>query len=211
VVTIDKTLKRTQRPSSSRDRLRQSAKALFAQRGFDGTTTAAICRMAGTSQSQLIKHFTDKEGLLDAILQHGWEQINPALRLATESVDSPSRQLSILTNMMLGFLEKDLELRTLLLLEGRRISGSGAKVTLAPGFLEFTKIADGILQKLVSSGEFTPKVHPQAFRSAMMGAIEGMLRDHMLGRSSRFPASYSQADMEIIISAFFSACLSGGK
>src|ERR1700737_5454096 len=49
--------------ASSRDRLREAAKSLFAERGFEDTTTAAICRLAGTSQSQLIKHFTDKQGV----------------------------------------------------------------------------------------------------------------------------------------------------
>ena len=74
---------------SSRGRLRESAKALFADRGFEDTTTAAICRLAGTSQSQLIKHFTHKQGLVEAIFEHAWEQINPAVRLATENIASP--------------------------------------------------------------------------------------------------------------------------
>ena len=123
--------------TSSRERIRESAKALFAERGYEAATTAAICRLAGTSQSQLIKHFTDKQGLLEAILEHAWEQINPAIRLATESVSSPRQKLQILTDMVLSFLEKDRALRTLFLLEGRRIRGDRHMVVLVPGFLEF--------------------------------------------------------------------------
>jgi hypothetical protein len=37
-----------------------------------------------------------------------------------------------------------------------------------------------------------------------MGAIEGMLRDHMLARTSRFPASYAEADMRAMISSLLS-------
>src|SRR6267378_4454292 len=48
--------------ASSRDRLREAAKILFAERGFEATTTAATCRLVGTSQSQLIKHFTSSDG-----------------------------------------------------------------------------------------------------------------------------------------------------
>ncbi len=193
--------------ASSRDRLRESAKTLFAERGFDDTTTAAICRLAGTSQSQLIKHFTDKQGVLEAIFDYAWDQINPALRLATESIASPREKLRVLIDMVLSFLEKDRTLRTLFLLEGRRIRGDGHMVVLVPGFLEFVKMVDGILKELAAQGELAPNIHAQAFRSALMGAIEGMLRDHMLARTSRFPASYAEADMRAMVYSFVSLCM----
>src|SRR5260221_785851 len=103
--------------ASSRDRLREAAKALFAERGFEATTTAAICRLAGTSQSQLIKHFTDKQGILEAVFEHTWEQINPAVRLATESIDLPWYKLKILTDMILRFFGKGDDRSDLVLLE----------------------------------------------------------------------------------------------
>ena len=190
--------------ASSRDRLREGAKALFAERGYEATTTAAICRLAGTSQSQLIKHFIDKQGVLEAIFEYTWEQLNPAVRLATENIASPREKLRVLIDMVLGFLEKDRAIRTLFLLEGRRIRGDGHMVVLVPGFLEFVKMLDGILKELAAKGELVPNIHPQAFRSALMGAIEGMLRDHMLARTSRLPASYAEADMRAMISSLFS-------
>src|SRR5258708_14973904 len=194
--------------ASSRDRLRESAKTLFAERGFEDSTTAAICRLAGTSQSQLIKDFADKQGVLEAIFEHAWEQINPAVRLATENIASSREKLRVLIDMVLGFLEKDRAIRTLFLLEGRRIRGDGHMIVLVPGFIEFIKMLDGILKELAAQGELAPNIHPQAFRSALMGAIEGMLRDHMLARTSRFPASYAEADMRAMISSLLSFCLS---
>jgi AcrR family transcriptional regulator len=193
--------------TSSRDRLREAAKGLFAESGFEDTTTAAICRLAGTSQSQLIKHFTDKQGVLEAIFEHAWEQINPAVRLATENIASSREKLRVLIDMVLGFLEKDRAIRTLFLLEGRRIRGDGHMIVLVPGFIEFIKVLDGILKELAAQGELAPNIHPQAFRSALMGAIEGMLRDHMLARTSRFPASYAEAEMRAMISSLLSLCM----
>src|SRR5260370_437103 len=93
--------------ASSRARIREGAKALFAERGYEATTTAAICRLAGTSQSQLIKHFTNKQGVLEAIFEYAWEQINPAVRLATEKIPSPREKLRVRLDMVLGFLGKD--------------------------------------------------------------------------------------------------------
>jgi AcrR family transcriptional regulator len=193
--------------ASSRDRLREAAKILFAERGFEATTTAAICRLAGTSQSQLIKHFTDKQGILEAVFEHTWEQINPAVRLATESIASPWDKLKILTDMILGFLEKDHAIRTLFLLEGRRIRGDGHMIVLVPGFIEFIKTVDEILKELAVRGEMRPGLHPQAFRSALMGAVEGMLRDHMLARTSRLPASFTDADIRAMVSTLLSLCM----
>jgi len=193
--------------ASSRDRLREAAKTLFAESGYEDTTTAAICRLAGTSQSQLIKHFIDKQGILEAIFEYTWERINPAVLLATESITSPREKLRILIDMALGFLQKDPAIRTLVLLEGRRIRGDGHMVVLVPGFIEFVKMLDGILKELAAQGELAPDIHPQAFRSALMGAVEGMLRDQMLARTSRFPASYTEADMRTLISRLLSFCL----
>jgi AcrR family transcriptional regulator len=190
--------------ASSRDRLREAAKTLFAEGGYEGTTTAAICRLAGTSQSQLIKHFIDKQGILGAIFEYTWEQINPAVLLATESIASSEEKLRILVEMVLAFLEKDPAMRTLVLLEGRRMRGDGHMVVLVPGFIEFVKMLDGILKELATQGHLAPNIHPQAFRSALMGAVEGMLRDQMLARTSSFPASYTGTDMRAMVSSLLS-------
>jgi AcrR family transcriptional regulator len=191
--------------ASSHDRIREGAKALFAERGYEATTTAAICRLAGTSQSQLIKHFTNKQGVLEAIFEYAWEQLNPAVQLAIERNPSPTHKLKTIVDMALSFLQKDRDLRTIFLLEGRRIRGDGHMVVLVPGFLDFIKILDGVLKEMNARGELVPNVHPQAVRSVLMGAFEGLLRDHMLARSSRFPAAYSEADFPAVFSTFLSA------
>ena len=60
---------------SSHDRILKSAKQLFARSGYENTSTVAIARQAGTSESQLMKHFGSKQGLLSAILDRGWVAI----------------------------------------------------------------------------------------------------------------------------------------
>jgi AcrR family transcriptional regulator len=189
----------------SRERIREAAKALFAERGYELSSTAAICRLAGTSESQLIKHFENKQGVLEAVFQYAWEQINPAVRLATESIPSGRQKFQVMIEMVLTFLAKDEQLRKLFLLEGRRIRDDGKQVVLVPGFLEFVGIVDGILKQLADQGELL--VHPQALRSGMMGALEGMMRDKMLGRAMDYPAAFSEAEIRSLCFTFFNACL----
>src|SRR5437879_12129220 len=102
---------------SSHDRLRDGRKALFAEGGYEATTTAAICRLAGTSQSQLIKHFTNKQGVLEAIFEYAWEQLNPAVQLAIDRDPSPTHKLTTVVDMALSFLQTDPDRRTIFLLE----------------------------------------------------------------------------------------------
>src|SRR6266853_2341944 len=123
-------------PASSRDRIRDSAKALFAQRGYEGSSTAEICRRAGTSESQLVKHFTNKQGLLEAIFQDGWEQLTGAIQLSIERIPSPTDKLRTIVDIVITFLQKDLDQSTVFLLEGRRKRGDGHMVVLVPAFLK---------------------------------------------------------------------------
>jgi AcrR family transcriptional regulator len=186
----------------------EAARALFAERGYEATSTAAICRLAGTSESQLVKHFGSKQGILEAIFEYTWEQINPAVRLATESVPSAREKFKLVVEMVLNFLAKDAQIRTLFLLEGRRIRDDGKLIVLVPGFLEFVNTVDDILRQLQEQGELDGSLHPQAVRSALMGAIEGMLRDKILAVTSRYPAAYSDADIHAVCFRFLNASLS---
>lgn len=191
----------------SRERLLGAAKALFAKRGYEATSTAVICRLAGTSESQLVKHFGSKQGILEAIFEYTWEQINPALRLATESVASPREKFKLIVEMVLNFLAKDQQIRALFLLEGRRIREDGKLIVLVPGFLELVKTVDEILGQLQEQGDLDRSLHPQAVRSGLMGAIEGMLRDKILSVTSRYPAAYSDADIRAVCFRFLNASL----
>lgn len=189
----------------SRERIREAAKRLFAERGYEATSTAAIARLAGTSESQLVKHFEGKQGLLEAVFQYSWEQINPALSLALESVPAPREKFKLLVEMVLNFLAKDDDLRKLFLLEGRRVHSDGKHVVMVPGFLEFIQRTDAILIQLAERGELA--VPPQALRSALMGALEGMMRDKILAGTNGFPAAFSEADIRTLCFMFFSCTL----
>ena len=113
-----------------------------------------------------------------------------------------------MVEMVLNFLAKDLQLRTLFLLEGRRIRDDGKLVVLVPGFLEFVNLVDEILKQMADQGDLSPSIHAQALRSALMGAIEGLLRDKILATTSRFPATYSDAEVRSVCFTFLNAGLS---
>lgn len=193
--------------SSSRDRIRESAKRLFAKHGYEFTPTAAICRQAGASEAQLSQHFQSKLGLLEAIFDDAWSRINPAIQKATANLVSPRARLNILIDIVLDLLGKDQELLLLFLLEGRRIRDDGNFVVLVPGFLEFVRIVDGVILDARVAGEIPLDLEPQAIRSGLMGAVEGLLRDQLLGRFTKYPGEYSDADLRAICKRFVNSIM----
>lgn len=180
---------------SSHDRILQAGRELFAEDGYENTTTSAIARMAGTSESQLIKHYGSKEGLLEAIFDDAWERIAQGVQHVQERYSSPVDRLRALTELMIGALERDKGLRTLMLLEGRRIRKHGHMVLVTRGFKAVLSVIDGLLDEMRDQGLLRRDLNPEAVRSALIGAFEGLLRDQLLAERASYPAHYDGAEL----------------
>lgn len=181
---------------STHQRILRVAKTLFANRGYEHTSTSAIARQAGTSESQLMKHFGSKAGLLEAIFIEGWTEITEQARLAIEGLNAPMDKLGAISRCVLERLEHDPELKLLLLLEGRRIRKEGQMVALTEGFMSFVRLLDGVLQEMSENHMLQPNLNPQAVRSALMGMLEGMLRDRFLAERLGFPAHFDLSQLQ---------------
>ena len=180
---------------SSHDRILQAGRALFSEDGYENTTTSAIARRAGTSESQLIKHFNSKEGLLEGIFDQAWQQMAQGVRNVQQKEAPPLDRLRALTELMIAALESDKQMRTLMLLEGRRIRKHGHMVMMTRGFQQVLEVLDGLLRELQYSGRLRPDLHPEAVRSALIGAFEGLLRDQLLAQRGDFPAHYDGTEL----------------
>lgn len=188
----------------SRERILHAAKRLFAERGYENTSTVAIARMAGTSESQLVKHFGSKEGLLEAIFDDGWGAMSEGLR-ALQGMPGPQR-LRATMDLVLSSLQHDPELKELMLLEGRRVRKEGHMIMLTQGFLDFVRSIDSVLEEMRAAGRLRVDVPVEVARSALMGMLEGLLRDQLLARRANYHASYSDAQLrqvfDLVMGAF---------
>jgi AcrR family transcriptional regulator len=190
---------------SSHDRLLAAAKRLFASHGYENTSTVAIARAAGTSESQLIKHFGSKEGLLEAIFDQGWQRMAYVFRAVNE-LPSPTDKLYALLDLVINSLERDPELKELMLLEGRRFRKEGRMILLTKGYLGLVQTVDDILTEMAKQRELRDGVNRQAVRSAIIGIFESMMRDQVLARRADFPADFSSDDIRktfnLVIASF---------
>src|SRR5581483_2723460 len=191
----------THHDTPSRTRLLLAARKLFSENGYESTSTASIARAAGTSESQLIKHFGGKAGLLDSIFLDGWTTLTTYLQQRLEPTTSPIERLRTIPRLMFEALKRDPELRQLLLLEGRRIRKEGRLATLTDGFLGFVKLIDATLADMRNAGELRDDLNPQAIRSALIGLTEGALRDQLLAERAGNPSDFTPENIGTLVDA----------
>jgi AcrR family transcriptional regulator len=191
----------THHDTPSRTRLLLAGRQLFAENGYESTSTASIARLAGTSESQLIKHFGGKAGLLDAIFVDGWTTLTAWLQQQLSETTSPIDRLRAIPRLMFEALNRDPELRQLLLLEGRRIRKEGRLATLTDGFLGFVKLVDATLEDMRQNGQLRSDLNPQAIRSALIGLTEGVLRDRLIAERAGHPAEFTVENIGALVDA----------
>lgn len=169
---------------SSRERLLQAAKRLFASQGYEQTATSAIAREAGTSESQLMRYFGGKIGLLQALFDTAWTDLNARVQRTIRS-GGTGRDiiLNVLQTMTTAFA-RDPDLATLFLFESRRLRGARPRVHVSKGFLAFAELMKGVVRKAQAAREISPALHAAAVTSSIVGAVEAMIRDRLLARNS---------------------------
>ena len=57
--------------TEKKEKILQAALELFAKEGYRVTSTSKVAKLAGVSEGLIFRHFTNKEGLLEAIVQEG--------------------------------------------------------------------------------------------------------------------------------------------
>jgi AcrR family transcriptional regulator len=165
----------------------------------------AISREAGTSESQMMKHFGSKQGLLAAIFDRGWAAIAERVQVAQKSTSLSQRLFGALEAIAVE-LNNDSDLREIMLLEAWRVRKDNRDVLLSHGYHRFADVVDGILSEMRNRGQVRADVNLQAVRAAFIGMTEGLLRDQVVAKRSELVANYSFDDvrmvLEILLSAF---------
>lgn len=161
-------------------RLLNAGKTLFAKNGYENTSTAAIAREAGSSESQLIRYFGGKAGLLEAIFNESWTSLNAVVDEFIADTRHGREAILRLLSLMMQAFNRDHDIAFLFLFEGRRMRGGSPEVHLSKGFTQFMKVVDAQIERGRQDGSFRQDIHPRVLCSAMLGAAEGMVRDRVM-------------------------------
>jgi AcrR family transcriptional regulator len=190
---------------TSRERLLEAGKSLFARLGYEQTSTAAIAREAGTSESQLVRYYRGKAGLLEAIFNENWRELNQHIQQVVVAATDAREALAGVLETVTEAFGRDPALAYLLLFEGRRIRGAASEIILSKGFVEFDHLLHVLIGRGKRDGTFRTDLNDNAVASALLGATESMIRDRLLAQRAGQPSPYTDQE----IRATFFALLNG--
>jgi AcrR family transcriptional regulator len=186
---------------TSRSRLLAAGKELFARVGYEQASTAAIARAAGTSESQLVRYFEGKAGLLEAIFNESWKPLNEEVQRLIANAPHAREALTAVLLAVTKALGSDSDTAFLFLFEGRRVRGAGPDVVLSQGFVQFSELVRALIRRGQQDGSFRPEFSDAAVASAVMGAAEGMMRERLLAERSGKSRPFSEREIRHVFAA----------
>ncbi|HAN74571.1 MAG TPA: TetR/AcrR family transcriptional regulator [Planktothrix sp. UBA8407] len=93
-------------PSSQLEtQILSSARCLFAQKGYDHTTTRDLATAAGVAEATLFRHFANKKAILVAIVIEGWVEILTDLLTELSSISNYKSVAQLLHRRMINLHE----------------------------------------------------------------------------------------------------------
>lgn len=185
----------------SRERLLTAGKMLFARQGYENTSTSAIAQEAQTSESQLVRYFRGKAGLLEAVFDQAWSPLNARVHDLLADATSGRAAVAAVLSAVLATFEEDDELATLFLLEGRRIRGGDSEVRLSAGFLEFNDVIVRLVKRGQRDGSFGAGFQAAALSAALIGAAEAMVRERLLLKRAGADRTFSDRQVQRVFAA----------
>jgi len=186
---------------TSRSRLLAAGKELFARVGYEQASTAAIARAAGTSESQLVRYFDGKAGLLEAIFNESWKPLNEEVQKLIANAPHAREALTAVLLAVTKTLGSDPDIAFLFLFEGRRVRGSGPDVVLSTGFVQFSELVRALIRRGQQDGSFRPEFSDAAVAAAVMGAAEEMMRERLLAERSGKSRPFSEREIRHVFAA----------
>ncbi|HEX6179470.1 MAG TPA: helix-turn-helix domain-containing protein [Thermoanaerobaculia bacterium] len=187
---------------TSRDRLIAAARTLISQHGYEQTSTAAIAREAGTSESQLVRYFKSKAGLLETVFNDSWQPLNKEIQRRVVEATSAREALTSVLQCVIEEFSSDHEVAYLLLFEGRRIRGATSEINLSSGFREFEKLLGMLISRGKRDATFAASLNDRAIGAALLGLAESMIRERIMAERTGQPNPFTDEEIRAVFDAF---------
>lgn len=178
-----------------RTRLLAAGKRLIAERGYDQVFLKDVAGAAGMTEAILLRFFGSKPALLEAIFNEGWKSLNPRIAEIVLTTFNAREAAIAVVSIMMHVLEKDRDLAKLFMFEGRRRRGPNGEILISEGFREFTKLGFYLVARGQKDRTFSAHFDPAVITSALLGAVEGLIRDRLIAEQHQRSMPYSESQM----------------
>jgi len=141
----------------------------FAERGFAGTTTQEIARIAGVNKALISYHFGGKQGLLDALYGQVLERLDPGIARLRDSDGDVFQDLGDFIGTFAGLSDLNPDY-PVVLLRGLITGEMDPEGGFANRLLESNRILKAILVKGIEEGRFRA-VDPLLTQASILGSL----------------------------------------
>ena len=182
--------------SRKSDEVLESARRLFLERGYDGTTMEDVAAEASVSKATIYSNFAHKDALLRALLERVGDEAAAILAAATAPLEGPGpledRLTAVATALVEGVLRPEVvQLRRLAVAEAGRSPELGrAYWERGPGAT--LRLLAAAFQRLADSGELAV-ADPEGAADRFAYALLGPLQDRALLAPDLAPTAAQRA------------------
>jgi TetR/AcrR family transcriptional repressor of nem operon len=171
--------------SQTRQRIIESAAAVFNQHGFEGASMSELMKATGLEKGGIYRHFSSKEELAAEAFQYAWKTATDA---RTHDLDEVSNSVDKLKKFIANFIERRPAVPGGCPALNTAVESDDGNVLLRSLALKAFRDWGDRLEAIVDSGirkrEIRRGVHSKALATLIISSLEGAL---MISRLERRP------------------------
>lgn len=162
-----------------RTRILQAAQRLFANLGYDATTTRDLAQAAGVAEGTLFRHFANKKAILIEVATQGWIEILTDLLTELSEMGSYKAVAQVMRRRMWNF-QKNADLMRVCFMEAQFHPELRDRIQ-SEVIGKMTDVAEAFFQTAMDRGIYRP-MNPKIVAQIFLGmfAIAGFSHNTMM-------------------------------
>ncbi len=154
----------------------------IAREGFSGLTIASIAKKVGIANSNVYRHFTGKEAVIDAIVTEIENNLKEIASQSSSQDDSPAKCLETIFFKHIEFFEKHKGIPRIIFSDEMYSGNEKIIMRLRSIMKQYVGQIKKVLNKGVADKEFDPGLDTNAAAMAFLGLIQSTALQWILFR-----------------------------
>lgn len=169
--------------TDTRSRILQAAQRLFAQKGYNGTTTRDLAQTAGVAEGTLFRHFANKKAILVELATNGWVEILTDLLTELSEMGSYKAVAQVMRRRMLN-IHKNADMMRVCFLEAQFHPELRDRIQ-EEVIGKMTDVAEAFFETAMEKGIYRP-MNPRLVAHVFLGmfAVAGFTQNTMLEKDA---------------------------
>lgn len=170
--------RRTPKALQTEQTIRQAARALFSEKGYEDTTTREIAECAQVAEGTVFKYFPTKRDILSAVMHDFFDRVGAASRDAIQQMDEPYQKLRAFLRTYLTLAAEEWHLARIIVQYGRYGNDTAFVAQFNQYNRAYVDILTDILEALKASGRLRATTPIRLIRDTFFGSMEHFAMRH---------------------------------